>query len=109
MEPMQGADPAIIFELVKQDIENAKGAVRFIWEPHRDIVGSMLQDCRRGLKCEVESLNGYLSEMSSRSGVATPVNDAVTGMIRRIEAGSLDPAFSNLDALEIPDMSIYFE
>jgi len=109
MEPMQGADPAIIFELVKQDMENARGAVRFIWEPHRDIVGSMLQDCRRGLKCEVESLNGYLSVMSARAGIATPVNDAVTDTIRRIEAGSLEPSFANLDALEIPDMGIYLE
>lgn len=109
MEPMQGADPAIIFEIVRQDIENAKGAVRFIWDPHRDIVGSMLQDCKKGLKCEVESLNGYMSKMSREAGVSTPVNDRVTEIIRKIEAGETEPAFSNLEGIEIPDVGIYFD
>ncbi|MHB8896043.1 MAG: ketopantoate reductase family protein [Candidatus Geothermincolia bacterium] len=109
MEPMQGADPAIIFELVRQDIENAKGAVRFIWDPHRDIVGSMLQDCKKGMKCEVESLNGYMSRMSAEAGVATPVNDRVTQIIRKIEAGEVEPSFSNLEMIDIPDVKIYFE
>jgi 2-dehydropantoate 2-reductase len=109
MEPMQGADPAIIFELVRQDIENAKGAVRFIWDPHRDIVGSMLQDCKKGLKCEVDSLNGYMSKMSAQAGVSTPVNDKVTEMIRDIEASKLEPSFSNLELIEIPDVGIYFD
>jgi 2-dehydropantoate 2-reductase len=109
MAPMQGADPAILFEIVKQDIENAKGAVRFIWDPHRDIVGSMLQDCRKGLKCEVEALNGYLSKMARSVGVETPVNDQATEIIRGIEAGSLKPGFSNLESIVLPDINIYFE
>ena len=52
--------------------------MRLIWDPHRNIIGSMLQDCKRGLKCEVEALNGYLSKMAKSAGVATPVNDQVT-------------------------------
>lgn len=109
MEPMQGADPAILFEIVKQDLENAKGVVRFIWDPHRDIIGSMLQDCRKGLKCEVEALNGYLTKMAASAGVATPVNDQVTELIRKIQDGELAPGPANLDMLEIPDTSEYFD
>jgi len=109
MEPMQGADPAIIFELVRQDVENAKGAVRFIWDPHRDIVGSMLQDCKKGLKCEVESLNGYMQKMSAETGVSTPVNDRVTQIIRNIEAGETEASFENLELVDIPDVQVYFE
>jgi 2-dehydropantoate 2-reductase len=109
MEPMQGADPAILFEIVKQDLENAKGAVRFIWDPHRDIVGSMLQDCKKGLKCEVDAINGYLSARSSEAGVPTPVNDQVAGLITKIQDGELTPAFSNLELIEIPDVRSYFD
>ena len=109
MEPMQGADPAILFEIVKQDLENAKGVVRLIWDPHRNIIGSMLQDCKRGLKCEVEALNGYLSKMAKSAGVATPVNDQVTDLIRKVQDGELAPSPGNLDRLEIPDVKGYFD
>jgi 2-dehydropantoate 2-reductase len=109
MEPMQGADPAILFEIVKQDLENAKGVVRLIWDPHRDIIGSMLQDCRKGLKCEVESINGYLSKMARSAGVATPVNDQVTEMIRKIQDGELESSMANLEALDVPDVKVYFD
>jgi 2-dehydropantoate 2-reductase len=108
MEPMQGADPAILFEIVKQDLENAKGAVRFIWDPHRNIVGSMLQDLKKGLPCEVEALNGYLQVKSEEASVATPVNDQVTDMIREEQAGRLACQFSNIDRIELPDVGTYF-
>jgi hypothetical protein len=35
--------------------------------------------------------------------VPTPVNDQVTDMIRRIQAGSLTYSFSNLEKIELPD------
>lgn len=108
MEPMQGADPAILFQIVAQDIENAKGAVKFIWDPHRNIVGSMLQDLKRGLPCEVEAINGYLSRKSEEARVPTPVNDQVTDAIRRIQAGEMSYSFSNLDSIELPEVSSYF-
>jgi len=108
MEPMQGADPAILFEIVKQDLENAKGAVRFIWDPHRNIVGSMLQDLKKGLPCEVEALNGYVEWKAGEAGVSTPVNDQVTDIIRKIQSGQIKPGFSNLESITLPDVSVYF-
>ncbi len=107
MEPMQGADPAILFEIVKQDLENAKGAVRFIWDPHRNIVGSMLQDLKKG-PCEVEALNGYVEWKAGEAGVSTPVNDQVTDIIRKIQSGQIKPGFSNLESITLPDVSVYF-
>jgi 2-dehydropantoate 2-reductase len=108
MEPMQGADPAILFEIVRESLENAKGAVRFIWDPHRNIVGSMLQDLHKGLPCEVEALNGYLEWKAGEVGVPTPVNDQVTDVIRKIQSGQLKPEFANLESITLPDVSVYF-
>lgn len=109
MEPMQGADPAVLFEIVKQDIENAKGAARLIWDPHRNIVGSMLQGLKKGLPCEVEALNGYLEWKASEAGTSTPVNDQVTDIIRKIQAGEAKPSFENIESISLPEVSVYFQ
>jgi 2-dehydropantoate 2-reductase len=108
MEPMQGVDPSILLDVAKQDMENAKNVVKLVWGPHRDLKASMLQDLEKGLPCEIEALNGYLSRMSAEASVATPVNDKVTEIIRDIQAGKLHYEFSNLDRIEVPDLSIYF-
>ncbi len=107
MEPMQGVDPAVMLDVAKQGLETAVNVVRMVWGPHRDQVPSMLQDLRKGLPCEVESLNGYLSARSAEAGVATPVNDRVTEIIRAIQEGKKPLSFSNLDEIEVPDLSFY--
>jgi 2-dehydropantoate 2-reductase len=107
LEPIQGVDPNILEDLVREDLENAKNALRMILAPAREGIPSMLQDLRKGLPCEVETLNGYLSRISSEAGVPTPVNDQVTEMIRRIQAGDLEYGFDNLPRIELPDISIY--
>ncbi len=109
MEPMQGVDPLVMLDVAGQGLETAMSVVRMVWGPHRDQVPSMLQDLRKGLACEVEALNGYLSARSSEAGVATPVNDKVAEIIRAIQAKERPLAFSNLDAIEVPDLSFYLE
>jgi len=41
--------------------------------------------------------------------VPTPVNDQVTRMIRLIEERDLDYKWSNLDKIELPEISVYYE
>lgn len=108
MEPMQGVDPVILLDITKESLDNARNVLKMIYGPHRNIVGSMLQDLRKGLPSEVDALNGYLSEKSSEVSEPTPVNDQVTDMIRRIQAGDLEYGFWNLDGIDIPDISTYF-
>ncbi len=109
MEPMQGVDPVVLLDVAKQGLETSLNVVRMVWGPHRDQVPSMLQDLRKGIPCEVESLNGYLSCMSEQAGVATPVNDQVAGIIRAVQAKEQPLAFSNLDGIDLPDLSIYLD
>ncbi len=109
MEPMQGVDPAVMLDVARQGLDTAMKVVRMVWGPHRDQVPSMLQDLRRGLPCEVDSLNGYLSARSEEAGVATPVNDRVTEIIRAVQEGSMPLSFSNLERIEVPDLSFYLE
>lgn len=49
---------------------------------------SMCQDVIKGKKTEIEFLNGKISELGRKHGVATPVNDTVSAMIRFLEEKS---------------------
>ncbi len=101
-EPIQGLDPSVLKPLILEQEENALNVIRMVYGPHRDIRASMLQDCEKGLRCEVETLNGYLSYQSKKVGVATPVNDKVVEMIREMEAGARKPGKANLDLFPTP-------
>lgn len=49
---------------------------------------SMCQDVIKGKKTEIEFLNGKISELGRKHGVATPINDTVSAMIRFLEEKS---------------------
>lgn len=65
---------------------------------------TVLQDWRRGpgRHSEADELNGHVAARAREVGVATPVNDVVTGIARRIERGELTPRPENLDLLRAP-------
>ncbi|MDD3718078.1 MAG: ketopantoate reductase family protein [Actinomycetota bacterium] len=101
MEPMQGVDPGVMLDIIKESEENALNVIKMVFGHHRDLVASMLQDLRKGIPCEVDTLNGYLSDKSVEAGVPTPVNDKVTEIIRGIEAGRYSLSFDNLGMIEV--------
>ena len=101
MEPLKGVDPNIMVDVVKQSEENAVNVFRMIYERSRELVASMLQDLRRGIPCEVNTLNGFLSDRSAEAGVSTPINDKVTEIIRGIQDGKYPLSFDNLDMIEV--------
>ncbi len=108
LEPMRGADPTILVDIARSGMENARGLLKALITDMRDAKASMLQDLEKGRPCEVESLNGYLARMAATAGVTAPVNDQVTGIIREIQDGKRACAFSNLESLNLPDVSSYF-
>ena len=48
---------------------------------------STLQSLEKGRKTEIDIMNGYISSQGKKCGVATPVNDLLTLMIKQIENG----------------------
>lgn len=52
---------------------------------------TVLQDWTKGRHSEVDDLNGHVAAEGRRLGIATPVNDAVVRLARRIEREGLQP------------------
>jgi len=63
---------------------------------HRNIEPSMLQDLKKGKKCEIDAINGVVCEWGRKSGVKTPVNDRIVEIIRSIENGERKPGLQNI-------------
>jgi 2-dehydropantoate 2-reductase len=61
---------------------------------------TVLQDWMKGRRSEVDDLNGLVAREGRKHGVATPVNDAVVEIARRIERGELDPDPDHLALLK---------
>jgi 2-dehydropantoate 2-reductase len=108
MEPIQGVDPTILLDIAREDMGNARNVLRMVTSSLSDAKASMLQDLEKGIPCEVEAINGHLYRASREVGVPAPVNDQVTAMIRNIQDGKMSFGFSNLDKLDLPDITFYF-
>ena len=61
-----------------------------VFRPSRNLA-SMLQDLRRGHPTEIDYLNGAVATLGPRHGIECPVNDALTKIIKALEAASLVP------------------
>ena len=61
---------------------------------------SMAQDVNKGRMTEIDQLNGFIVERAKKHGIATPVNEAVIAVIKRIEAGEISPSPDNLDHIK---------
>ena len=60
----------------------------------------MLQDVIRGRRTEIDHMNGYVAARGREVGVPTPLNEAIVGLIKKIERGELKPDESNIEHLE---------
>ncbi|MFH1033394.1 MAG: 2-dehydropantoate 2-reductase [Pseudomonadota bacterium] len=68
--------------------------IRAIGHKYRRLKSSSLQSLERGRPTEIDFLNGYICQKGRDLGVPTPVNLALVGLVKEIEAGqrSIDPA-----------------
>ena len=71
--------------------------IRAIGFKYRRIKSSSLQSLERGRRTEIDYLNGYIVDRGNEKGVAVPVNTAVVAMIKEIEDGRRQMAWTNLD------------
>ena len=65
----------------KSEFEN----VRKVAEAHQMGYSSMSQDRKRGVKTEVDSINGAVVELAKKHNMSTPCNDMITKMVHAIE------------------------
>lgn len=97
IEPIQGKDVVKLLNYKSK----FKQKISFFIIPiaikkHRLIRASMLQDIENGKKCEVDAINGVVSEFGRKFNSPTPVNDKTVELIKQIEEGKLSPSSKNL-------------
>lgn len=98
---IQGADIRFLNFTSQEEYENLVPVYKAIFEPHRALRASMLQDLEKGKACEIDSINGALVEWGSCYGVPVPVNSQVVQIIKDIEKGARQPGWSNLDLIRV--------
>lgn len=57
---------------------------------------SMAQDIAKGRRTEIDYISGLIAAKGAESGVAAPVNAALTRVVRRVERGEIVPARGNV-------------
>lgn len=67
---------------------------------HKAIIPSMLQDIRKGKKCEVDAINGVICEYGRKSGVLTPINDRIVEIIHKQEEGLIPLSAKNINLFD---------
>jgi 2-dehydropantoate 2-reductase len=84
-----GASRGDVYELL--DNELAAKASGANWRP------SMAQDVVKGRPTEIYQMNGFVCEQGASVAIDTPVNTAMTDVIRAIDARKLEPGFDNVE------------
>ena len=95
--------PAEHYRKAQQDTAIREQVEQAMTEMARDVgTGrpSLAQDVLKFRKTEVNELNGYVIRKGRELGVATPVNEAVLRVMRRVESGELAPSLENLELLQ---------
>ncbi len=76
--------------------------LKLAMKKHRNIKSSMLRDLDRGLKTEVNFINGAVCDMGREYNVKTPLNDKIVALVREIENKDRLVSLNNLKELKKP-------
>lgn len=71
--------------------------IKMIGRKFKKVRVSSLQSMDRGQKTEIDFFNGYIVEKGKEHGVPVPINEALTKMVREIEAGHRPMDTQNLN------------
>jgi len=72
----------------------------------RDIHTSMYDDWKAGRRTEIDHLNGYIVEQGRKFGIPTPVNEALTAMIKTMtEKEKTGPGLVRIDGAVVQPVS----
>jgi 2-dehydropantoate 2-reductase len=105
LEPFQEVDIESRFVFsTRAEREATTAAYHQLWDPHRDLCASMLQDLQKGRKCEIDALNGVVCVMGDKYNIDTPLNDQIVTIVHSIERGERNAEFENLDILKVSEL-----
>jgi len=71
--------------------------IRIVGLKYRRLKSSSLQSLERGKPTEIDYFNGYIAKKGAELGVETPVNTAIVGIVKEIEAGKRKPDPANFE------------
>lgn len=95
--PVQGKDITKLFYYTNAaKLTIATMLIPIAMKKHRNIEPSMLQDLKQGKPCEIDAINGVVCEFGKKHGVATPINDRIVEVIKKIESGELKAEADNI-------------
>ena len=103
-ELIQGFDIRYLDFHNQKELNNVLPIYDIIFGPHRSLKASMLQDLEKGYQCEIDAINGVISQWSAKYAVPTPVNDKVVEIIKAMEAGQMKGSLDNLDLIALPEL-----
>jgi len=88
IEPVQGKDIVRILYF-KNALEKLKASIilPIAIKKHRLIKSGMLNDLDRGRLCEIDAINGIVSEFAKTYNTPVPVNDRIIEIVHSIERG----------------------
>jgi len=104
LEPMQGHDLRMFGFKSEGEMKQKFAIYNALYGPHRALKASMLQDLEKGLKTEIDAINGVVCANGQKTGIPTPVNQTVVDIVKSIEAGKMKAVFANLDLFKLPAM-----
>jgi len=104
MEKIQGADLRVLAFKTKAEMLQKFGIYRAVFGPHKLLKASMLQDIEKGLKTEIDAINGVVVGSGKKVGIATPINDKVVEVVKGIESGKMKAVFDNLSLFHLPEL-----
>lgn len=97
-EKMQGHDIKGIYGYKnKFQRWKARLLLPYLTAKHKNIVSGMYYDLNAGRKCDIDYINGVVSHLGKKFGVATPVCDKAIEIIHSIEDGTREIATENVN------------
>ena len=101
MVEMNGADLETLELSSDADIPGKMALYNTVWGPHVKLKASMLQDLEKGVKCEIDYINGVVCRQGRKLGLATPYNDKVVELVKSSEAAGKVNDMSALSRFDI--------
>ena len=102
--PIVGRDITTFYFRNKRELHDMQLRYRDLWISlqAQNSKASMLQDLEKGLKTEIDAINGVVCEYGRKTGVATPVNDTVVKIVKGLETGTYKFSSDNLKLFSFP-------